>query len=273
MSDIQIGAATHAGKAHAENQDAFYFYPPGDSLCSSKGILMAIADGMGGHAGGATASKMAIDILSNEYYNSVNNPDPLEALKDAFVKANRSILERSQNDDDLAGMGTTLTAIVIKEDKYFFGHVGDSRGYIIDQDSIIQFTKDHTLANSLFEAGVIKEKDASKGFTEGNLLTKAIGLKANVIVDVPHSYLTIEKNQRILLCSDGLYKVVPESEIQKMVNQYRSLRKVCEKLIEKANFYGGPDNITVLIASMGDRKAKSVFYRRLFSFYTKDFVK
>ena len=137
MSDIQIGAATHAGKAHAENQDAFYFYPPGDTYSSSKGILMAIADGMGGHAGGATASKMAIDILSNEYYNSVNNPDPLEALKDAFMKANRLILERSQNDHDVAGMGTTQTAIVIKGDKYFLGQAGDSRGYIIDQDSII----------------------------------------------------------------------------------------------------------------------------------------
>jgi len=271
VSDIQIGAATHSGKTHTENQDAFYFHPPGDIHSSTKGILMAIADGMGGHAGGATASKMAIDILSNEYYNSVNNNTP-EALKNAFLKANRMILERSHKDVDLAGMGTTLTAIVIKENNFFFAHVGDSRGYIIDADDIIQFTKDHTLADSLLKAGVIKKKEALTD-GPGNLLIKAIGLKANVIVDVPQNYLPIEKYQRILLCCDGLYKVVTEPEIQKMVNQYWNPQKACEKLIEKANFYGGPDNITVLVASMGDRTVISGFFSRLFSFYEKYFVK
>jgi protein phosphatase len=235
---------------------------------------MAIADGMGGHAGGATASKMAIDILSNEYYNSDNkNNDTSAALEEVFLKANRAILERSQNDVDLAGMGTTLTAIVIKENKFFFAHVGDSRGYLIDADDIIQFTKDHTLTESLFTAGVIKNKKAFMDGPAGNLLIKAIGLKTDVIVDVSQNHLTIKKHQRILLCCDGLYKVVPEPEIQKMVNQYRNPQKACIKLIERANFYGGPDNITVLVASMGDRTVFSDFISRHFPFYAKYFVK
>lgn len=260
MEFVTIGAASHPGLKREDNQDSYGYYLPEDDSVHTKGILMTVADGMGGHAAGAMASRLAVDVLMTEYYNAEHHSIS-ESLKNAFLKANQEVLAKSQDDGDMQGMGTTMTAVVLKENKMYFAHVGDSRGYIIFKNKMSQFTRDHSYVDSLVKAGAISEEEALT-HPDRNAITRAIGIRSELIVDVSQKHLKVKNGQYVLLCSDGLYKVVSNEEILSAVYEYQAPNIICEKLIEKANENGGPDNITVILAMIDRTNKKASLIHR-----------
>ncbi|MFC1534200.1 Stp1/IreP family PP2C-type Ser/Thr phosphatase [Thermodesulfobacteriota bacterium] len=245
MGFITIGSASHAGLRKEENQDYFSYHVPDDGSVPKKGILLALADGMGGRPAGAVASRFAIDVIMEEYYKDTSSNIP-KSLNNAFLKANQEIISRGDDDRSLQGMGTTLVAVVLKKDRMYYAHVGDSRGYIIYGNSISQFTEDHSIVAGLVKAGYITEEEAPT-YPGGNIITKAIGIDPDLKVDAPKKDKKLKKGQYILLCCDGLYKDVPNEEILKTFHESLEPSVISEKLIEKAIEHGGDDNITVLI--------------------------
>lgn len=260
MPFITIGAASHPGMKRKENQDYHAYHSPLEENEKNKGTLLALADGMGGRAGGSLASMTAVNILMEEYYSDSSHSIP-ESLELAFLKANEEVRSKGDNDIHLQGMGTTLTAVVLKNNRMYYAHVGDSRGYIIYGNRISRFTEDHSLMASLIKAGGITEEEALK-HPDGNMITRAVGIDSDLKVDVSEEYQKIRKGQYILLCCDGLYRVVSDQEIRDMVYEYQDPDLVCEKLVAKANDNGGPDNITVLIARVDSVHLLSDFIGR-----------
>jgi protein phosphatase len=128
MEFITIGAVSHPGLKRSDNQDHYAYYFPEEDIADTKGILMTVADGMGGHAAGAIASGLAVDVLMTEYYDAESSTSITESLKNAFLKANQEVMARGQDDRKLQGMGTTMTAVVVVNNKMYYAHVGDSRG-------------------------------------------------------------------------------------------------------------------------------------------------
>ncbi len=256
MPLVSIGASSHAG-VRKENQDYHAYYFPKEKSEKSKGILLALADGMGGRAGGSLASKIAVNTLIKEYYGDSTN-DINESLRLAFLEANNEIRSRGDKDIKLQGMGTTLTAVVLKNRRIYYAHVGDSRAYNIDGEKISQITEDHSLMASLIKAGGITKEDAMK-HPDSNVITRAVGIDSELKVDVSKNPIKIKKGQYILLCCDGLYRVVSDQEILHMVYEYSKPEIICEKLVEKAIDNGSQDNITVLLARVDKTNVLSDF--------------
>lgn len=247
MSQIVIGAASDPGMRRKENQDSHAFFSPPEGTAHPKGVLLALADGMGGHAGGSIASKLTVDTLLQTYYEDSGAGSIPDSLKKAFLEANRKVMEKSRSDPDVQGMGSTLTAVVFHGDDMYHAHVGDSRGYSLVDKRLTQFTEDHSYVASLVKAGAISAEEA-RTHPEGNIITRAIGFQEDLKVDISAAPAKIHKDQFILLCCDGLYKEVPEEEILATVYELKDPDRITKKLIEKANANGGHDNITVLIA-------------------------
>ena len=250
MSQIVIGAASDPGMRRKENQDSHAYFSPPEGTANPKGVLLALADGMGGHAGGSIASKLAVDTLMQTYYEDAGADIP-ESLEKAFLEANRKVMEKSRCDPDVQGLGSTLTAVVFHGDDMYHSHVGDSRGYSIFDQRMTQFTEDHSYVAGLVKAGAISAEEA-RTHPEGNIITRAIGFREDLKVDTSAAPEKIHKDQFILLCCDGLYKEVPEEEILATVYEMKDPDLINKKLIEKANANGGHDNITVLIARIDE---------------------
>lgn len=246
MIEITIGSASDPGKEKTVNQDYHAYHMPQDGPNHKKGVLLALADGMGGHGGGEIAAKITVDTLIETYYNDTSG-SIIESLNKAFLKANEAVIARQLENIDLARMGATLVAVVIRKTDIYYAHAGDSRGYLIYGNEISQFTEDHSFVASLVKAGAITEEEALT-HPERHVITKAIGLNSELTVDASQIDRHIEKDLYILLCCDGLTGVVADEDILSAVNQYREPDVISAKLVEKANEGGGPDNITVLIA-------------------------
>jgi PPM family protein phosphatase len=262
MDRITIAAKTHPGMKRRENQDHFgFFTPEDDGHTTRKGILMAVADGMGGHAGGAEASRMAIETLMSEYYQAETEDIPL-ALNAAFQKANRAIFEKSRSENSLRGMGATLSAAVIQNDRLFWAHVGDSRGYVIHKKKTRQFTTDHSYVAELVRAGAITE-DEALSHPRRNVITKAVGTHPSLDVDLSPGYQKLKEGRYVLLCSDGLFKVISDREIAQIIHDLGSPGAVCDELISLANRRGGPDNVTVALARKNKNEGRRGFFRFL----------
>jgi PPM family protein phosphatase len=246
MLDVTIGSATHVGMRRTENQDYHDHFPIQDGLANRKGLLLVLADGMGGHQGGQTASRMAVDELMRTYYQD-DNEQVAASLSRAFQKANAAVIARGEREPTLRGMGCTLTAVVLKNNRMYHAHVGDSRGYTITGDTITQFTEDHSFVASLVKAGAIKPEEA-RDHPESNIITRAIGISEELTVEAPASGEKLHKGQYILLCCDGLWGLVSDEEIRDTVGEVQEPDQACEKLVDMANANGGHDNITVMIA-------------------------
>ena len=247
MDWISIGSATDIGKVKAENQDYHAAYPPADGKRSRLGTLIALADGMGGHRGGSTASKLAVDVLFESYYKSTASGIP-DALADGFQAANQAVYDRSIAEPSLSGMGCTLTAVVVKGNTMHFGHVGDSRGYHISGNRISQFTEDHSLVASMVKAGVIQPEEA-RDHPDSHVITRAIGLKDEMEPDIGTG-LRLKKGDRLLLCCDGLWEVVSDADMLKIAQTISDPTRLCQTLVDQANDNGGPDNITAVAARL-----------------------
>ncbi len=240
------------GLVRTENQDSFGKYPEGSSdLYSSKGQMFIVADGMGGHRGGKEASNIALRVVKDEFFSS--DFDEAVSLREAIEKANLDIFNKSGDKSEFGRMGTTCSVLVLKNDRAVIGHVGDSRIYRIENNTIEQLTNDHTKVQEMLREGLLTPEEA-RNYPSKSVLARALGVDERVKVDIIDD-LQIKRGQSYILCSDGLAKVT-RGEILQIVSR-NSVSDACDNLISLANERGGKDNVTVIIVKIDpDQSAK-----------------
>ena len=230
---------TDRGNKRSNNQDSIF---ASDTPVGPLPNLYIVADGMGGHRAGDKASKMAVDITV-DFVSRSTLENPVAILKRAIIFANNEIYKAASQDPDLNGMGTTLVAACAYDDKLFVANVGDSRLYPVDQD-IKQITMDHSLVEELIRSGELERK-RGRNHPERNIITRALGSKDEVIPDFFE--IDIKPGDRFLLCSDGLSNMVENDEIKDIMIQDKSLMDITNELVDRANYYGGSDNISAIV--------------------------
>ena len=231
------------GLVRTENQDSFGKFPKDNTdIYQSKGVLFIVADGMGGHTGGKEASRIAVDVVSDEYYSSTSEVIA-NALLFAFKTANLKIHQSSMDSPQFNKKGTTCSALVLADGQAHIAHVGDSRIYKIANGNIIQFTNDHTEVGEMFRKGILSEAEA-KNHPSKSVLVRAMGIEADIEVDLVENIL-LDQGDCFVLCSDGLGKVEMEEIKEVVLNN--SPEEACKKLISLANDRGGKDNVTVQV--------------------------
>ena len=215
------------------------------------GHLLAVCDGMGGAAAGEVASQLAVDII---YECMVEGLDPevqtsrndlARRLVRAVEVAGQRIFHEAKADRSRRGMGTTVTAAAFVDDHLFLAQVGDSRGYILRGGTLVQVTRDQSLVNQLIEAGQLTEEEAET-FEHNNIILQALGTADTVQVDL--TFTELKKGDVLLLCSDGLSGMVRNDEIREILRTVPEPLEACKTLTERANYAGGHDNITVVVA-------------------------
>ncbi len=243
---MRIGAGTDKGKAREVNQDCFYI--SGFDGYSEINYFI-IADGMGGHNAGEIASTFTVEFI-REYIDSKITPDKsgaeiTELLNEAIRQANSAIFKKSAEDEDFAGMGTTVIICVINisDGKLYTAHVGDSRLYLIHNGRINRITTDHSMVEELLSSGTITKEEAVK-HPKKNVITRAVGgeitIKTDMFID------SVTENDIVLVCTDGLTNMLNEQEILGTISAHEDLQIAVNELIELANLQGGLDNITVI---------------------------
>lgn len=235
------------GNLRTNNEDlAMVAIPASEKELLSKGILLLLADGMGGHNSGEVASSMALENFSKSYYATKGNM--YKRLKKAVEKANSEIYKDSMNNEAHSGMGTTLTAFAINNTEIYLMQVGDSRAYILQNEELKQISKDDTVVQLLVDTGKITAEEAAV-HPERNVLTNALGTKPDIEAQLKKTDDIKIDNITLLLCSDGLYDLLNDEEIKSILLSGDNLNTIAETLISTAKERGGYDNITVLLAS------------------------
>lgn len=241
---MRIKCKTDKGMVRESNQDYIL------TLKGKNYVLLITADGMGGHKAGEIASKIAsISIRDFIFKNFSVYNDTEELIRDAIISSNKIVFNKSIEDNSLNGMGTTITCCLIKGNKLYLGHVGDSRAYIVNEKGIIKITQDHSFVQELIDNGSITENEALR-HPQRNLITRAIGTDKHVVVDTKIENLM--DNDLIILCTDGLTTYVSSEEIFEIVKEKKE--DAVYELIDLANSRGGSDNISVIIARKEDEK-------------------
>lgn len=260
-------ARTHRGKVRKENQDSFLVADlartsslelaesasgvgPLDFTLTEDGAVLLVADGMGGRAGGARASAMAVSAVRD----AMSDPTVLgygpevfaSRLRRALELANQQIHEHARRDDDLRGMGTTATLAGLHGRTVFFAQVGDSRGYLVRRGALARLTRDQSFVQDLIDSGIVDEEGARN--IRDNRILQALGTAPSVQPEM--TYHELRRGDVLLLCSDGLSRVVDDDEILTVVGHGADCLGMCERLIALANARGGPDNITVVVARL-----------------------
>ncbi len=226
---VEVAQLTDTGRVREHNEDRLYALPP----------LLAVADGMGGAKAGEVAAQMTVDRLAD------TGPAPNPALVlQAIADANREIRELSANDADHAGMGTTITAVLIGENVARVMHVGDSRAYVIRGGQIRQVTEDHSLVAEMVRQGTLTPEEAER-HPSRNIITRVLGAENDVAVDEVD--LTLEPGDVVLVCSDGLSTMVRPDVMTTMVTAAPTLRDAAAGLVRAALDAGGTDNVTVVL--------------------------
>lgn len=244
--NMEMYAMSDTGRQREINQDCF-------EMRNISGFdFYVVADGMGGHLGGEVASNLSIasffDYL-DVFLNDKNfKPENIgEVLGDAVRVSNSEVFVQSTKKYEHSNMGTTFTVVCIYRNNAHICHVGDSRVYLFREGVLIQKTIDHTYANELFLAGEITQQEAEESLKK-HILTRALGTELTLEID---SYLLQLKNDdKILICSDGLSNMVKNFEIKNILEEEENTKSATERLINLANFYGGHDNITVILIDM-----------------------
>jgi PPM family protein phosphatase len=254
---IEVSRQSDIGCVRNNNEDSFgYWEPEDDQLFLRKGRLAVVADGMGGYEGGQEASRLAVETML-AVYRDFGGDDPQQALVEALHAAHEQIRRYSFAHPELRGMGTTCTAAAIVggthgagsgTDNYgelYYVHVGDTRLYLIRDGHITRVTRDHSYVERLLEAGMITPEEAEH-HPQRNILTAALGTNPDLVMDSPGHPEPLRPEDVLLICSDGLWGQVRDSELLSIV-QNKSAEKAGRQLIELARERGGPDNITVEI--------------------------
>ncbi|HBV99538.1 MAG: hypothetical protein JL50_13450 [Peptococcaceae bacterium BICA1-7] len=220
-----------------------------DSICVIPDMaFFAVADGMGGHLAGEVASRMAIESVAAELHTARNSGLEKRLLKGVRA-ANSKVYEASQKDSSCRGMGTTLTAAVIKGRDMTLAHVGDSRAYIIRGEKIFSITEDHSLVQEMLKQGGITREQARE-HPHRNVLTRALGTDPSVEVDIIKT--SLEVGDYVLICSDGLTGLVEDCQIMDLVKSAPNPEQAVRDLIKEALRQGGNDNISVIVVEIDE---------------------
>ena len=248
MARYRCAARTDVGMKREHNEDSF--------LVNEDLGLYVVCDGMGGHAGGETASRLAVQTIERELLSAKLRAEdpfastaPLEntplasALREAVEGACAAVFRTSRANPELAGMGTTCISLLVHGTKALIGHVGDSRAYLVREGDVHQLSEDHSLVNEQVRAGLLTEEEARHSRLK-NIITRSVGFEEDVLVDVMG--VETRPGDKFLLCSDGLSNLMTNEEIRDALLQ-NDFDAVPEKLIQLANERGGDDNITVVV--------------------------
>lgn len=238
-------ACTHTGNVRTMNQDAFVIF----QKKTTGDLVAAVADGMGGHRAGNIASVLALESVRN--YFDAHDDLPDERLShEAIAAANECVFERANADADCFGMGTTICMVQTHEDRFTCAHVGDSRVYRYSEtDGLRRVTRDHSLVQELVDTGRIDESEAAI-HPQRNIITRAIGTAPDVQADVETDEW--EKDEILLLCSDGLSSEVSDAQMEAILRKSGDIREAMDALIDSALSAGGLDNITAILVQNCD---------------------
>lgn len=230
---------TDIGLVRSMNQDSIFF---SDKDIGNLPNLYIVADGMGGHQAGDYASAHAVSWFV-DYVKNCQYVNPITILKTGIAKVNDMLLEQASEHKELKGMGTTFVVAVVTKKKMHVANIGDSRLYVMGEEAR-QITLDHSLVEELIRTGQLDRRRV-RFHPEKNIITRALGTGNEAVPDFFE--IELKENEKILLCTDGLTNMIEDDEIRDIVMKKQFLDKTCDQLIERANYYGGKDNIGVVV--------------------------
>ncbi len=268
---VHLFARTDVGQVREHNEDNFLVADLSRrsrglleanraTVVGQQGAVFAVCDGMGGAAAGEIASQLAVDIIYERLVDGlgdrpVKRDDLARRLVRAVEAAGLRIFHEAKADRSRRGMGTTVTAAALVDEVLFFAQVGDSRGYVLRKDTLVQLTRDQSLVNQLIEAGQLTEEEAET-FEHNNIILQALGTSDTVQVDL--TFAELRRGDILLLCSDGLSGMVRFEDIRETLRSGAEPLDICKALTERANQAGGHDNITVIIVQFDGEALKSI---------------
>jgi len=253
MGKLLAGAATDTGRVRDHNEDEVSIAELDSAQVASRGFLLAVADGMGGHERGEVASKLAVEALFASFYGengtevpgseAVTSSQLVAALQQGFKSANERIIEEAVNGEGGGAMGTTMVAAAIVGDHLTVANVGDSRAYLVRAETTQQITKDHSLVAEQVAGGVMTAEEARTS-NYRNIITRALGHRPKVEVDIFE--ITLLPEDRIVLCSDGVHGSVEPEEVADLV-LHQSPTEASQALVDLAMAHGSTDNVTAAV--------------------------
>jgi len=244
-----IGTSTHPGKQRETNEDSFCVLTGGAAPAGANAVL-AVADGMGGHAAGEVASRLAVLRLAEEltsarvHTTAAWSAEHVAALLEGAVRDANDFVHCAAESQGRRGMGTTLTAVLVAGLSAIVAHVGDSRAYLLRDGELSRLTEDHSWVAEQVATGILTREQAAQ-HPRRNVITRAIGASREVRVDM--AVVELRVGDRLLISTDGVHGVVPEEELRTIVGDNLP-QQASDRLIERANELGGPDNSTAIVA-------------------------
>ena len=245
----KIGMLTDVGQVRTVDEDSILAADLsfGVNSESSKFLLLAVADGMGGHAKGEEASKIALNAIARAVIpDLLNNTSFTKILEKGIQNANQDILDYTAENPEASGMGTTSVCAVVKDNQIHLANVGDSRAYRVSDDEICRVTKDHSYVQALIDEGDITEEQARE-HPRKNEITRAVGIMPSIEVDTMK--LTLDSDESLLLCCDGVIAHLSDDDIHKIIRDSPDPQTACQEIVDMANERGGSDNISLIILS------------------------
>ena len=245
--DLIVTGSTDIGLVRKTNQDSF---------CINKELnFLAVADGIGGHAGGEYASKFCIqaieESMQEDFANEITQQNPREAVRKAITLSNNKIFDEGRQKPELQGMGTTVELLYFTKSRLFIGHVGDSRVYLLARGLIWQLTRDHSVVEEKLRAGLIDREQAKKEVLHKNIITRSVGFEKQLQIETYEK--EIIPGDAYLICSDGLSNMCSNQEMldiysQNTASTLEELEETTQEMVQRAKENGGDDNITVVLA-------------------------
>ena len=250
-----IRAAFKTEKARRSANEDSCLVLTSEELAGLADGLYIVADGMGGRASGAVASRITVDTVHYSFISEMElASDPSEALSNALKAANKAVWAEAASKPELRGMGSTCVAVAVRGDRAFFAHVGDSRIYLMRDGKIRRLTEDHSFVAEKVRSGEITEEQARQSRFR-NVITRAIGIEADAQPAV--GSVELSEGDVILLCSDGLTGPVPDARIAEILSSLSNPEETCSRLVNAALRAGGSDNVTVIVAAYGATRSAS----------------
>ncbi len=262
---FRVSALTDVGRRRTENEDYF---------CVDETLgLFIVADGMGGHASGEVASKMATELVRDAFERAKGGEAPLPSpanspekrlseeaklLAEAIRFANQMVFDTARDNPQHKGMGTTIVAVLIEGERMTVAHVGDSRLYLVRGNCVEQLTDDHALLAEQVREGLISQEEADRSNMK-NIITRSIGVTPEVEADLDE--MTLSDGDRLVLCSDGVTSLLDEDDFHSIVTAGGTPADACKKLVDRANDLGGTDNITVITVDIYKSALSGLFSR------------
>lgn len=243
-----VAAGSDVGRVRKGNEDSFFA-----DANEYRGLFM-VADGMGGHAAGEIASQMAVEVVSAdlEKLKDLESADALEMVALSLRHANRAVFERSAAERDKMGMGSTASVLVLGDERFIVGHIGDSRIYLFRDGEMRQITHDHSIVQEQIDAGIIT-RDAAKNHKQSNVITRCVGMGWEVEPDITDG--EVHQGDVFLLASDGLTGMVDDWRLSQLLGSRAAPERMVDAMISEANARGGVDNITAVVVRVHSSSA------------------